>query len=97
MKMDDYDPSSGQTSTCVDDVFFILKRVISRSISTSEPEVVASTVKAILKALDTGYTQVFQQKMSFAFAGQEPAARNAERSMKQAKINYMVKQIINFT
>ncbi|KAI9273055.1 COG4 transport protein-domain-containing protein [Phascolomyces articulosus] len=90
MKLDDYDPASSQTSTCVDDVFFILKKVVKRSISTCGPEVVAATVKAILKTLDSGYLQVFQQKMSVTFAGQEPGTRNAERSAEQAKINYMV-------
>ncbi|KAI7854030.1 COG4 transport protein-domain-containing protein [Circinella umbellata] len=90
MKLDDYDPSSGQTSTCVDDVFFILQKVVKRSISTCEPDVVAATVKAILKTLDSGYLQVFQQKMSVTFAGQEPGNRNVERSIEQAKINYMV-------
>ncbi|KAI8138173.1 COG4 transport protein-domain-containing protein [Fennellomyces sp. T-0311] len=90
MKLDDYDPSSSQTSTCVDDVFFILKKVVKRSISTCEPDVVVATVKAILKALDNSYLQVFQQKMSVTFAGQEPGNRSAERSAEQAKVNYMV-------
>ncbi|KAI7884571.1 COG4-domain-containing protein [Lichtheimia hyalospora FSU 10163] len=90
MKLDDYDPAAGYTSTCVDDVFFILKKVIRRCITTCEPEVLVSTVNNILKDLDTGYLQVFQQKMSVAFAGQENGGRSAERSADQAKINYMV-------
>ena len=97
MKLDDYDPSSSQTSTCVDDVFFILKKVMKRSISTCEPDVVTATVKAILKTLDSAYLQVFQQKMSVTFAGQEPGNRNAERSAEQAKVNYMVRVYFWFT
>ncbi|KAI9316416.1 COG4 transport protein-domain-containing protein [Dichotomocladium elegans] len=90
MRLDTYDPSAGQTSTCVDDVFFILKKVLKRAISTCDPETVASTVDTILKKLDVGYLQVFQQKMSITFAGQESSTRGNQRSIEQAKINYMV-------
>ncbi|KAG0194232.1 Golgi transport complex subunit 4 [Apophysomyces sp. BC1034] len=90
MKMDDYDASSSQTSTCVDDVFFILKKVVKRSISTYEPEVISSTIRVVAKALDSGYIQVFRQKMSVAFAGYDNGARTGDRSADQAKMNYMV-------
>ncbi|KAI8373112.1 COG4 transport protein-domain-containing protein [Radiomyces spectabilis] len=90
MTMDEYDPSIAPTSTCVDDVFFILKKVIKRSISTYEPEVITSTVQTVLKTLDNLYIQTFQQKMSMAFAGQELTGRSADRSLDQAKISYMI-------
>ncbi|KAF7728336.1 Golgi transport complex subunit 4 [Apophysomyces ossiformis] len=90
MKLDHYDPSSGQTSTCVDDVFFILKKVVKRSISTYEPEVISSTIGAVMKGLDSSYMQQFRQKMSSAFAGYDNTARAGDRSIDQAKINYMV-------
>lgn len=88
MRMDQSVAADGEISTCVDDVFFILKKVIRRCITTSEPDVMAATVGTILKVLDAGYLQVFQQKMAVAFAGQEP--RGSERSTEQAKIQYMV-------
>lgn len=90
MKLDDYDTVTTQTSTCVDDVFFVLKKTLKRSISTSEPDIVAATVRLILKTLDTGYLQIFQQRMSAAFSNHDPANRGSEKSPDQAKISYMV-------
>lgn len=90
MKLDDYDPSTAQTSTCVDDVFFILKTVIKRCISTYEPEVVAATVRTTLKTLEIAYLNQFQQKMSTVFTSYDTTGRNAERAIEIAKINYMV-------
>ncbi|KAL0078588.1 COG4 transport protein-domain-containing protein [Phycomyces blakesleeanus] len=90
MQLDDYDPAVGPTSTCVDDVFFILKKVLKRSITTSEPEVVSATMRVVLKTLDTGYIQVLQRKMATTFSGHESGSRNAEKLLEQAKITYMV-------
>lgn len=90
MKLDDYDPSISQTSTCVDDVFFILKTVMKRCISTYEPEVVSSTVRTTTKILEIGYLNLFQQKMSTVFTAYDTTGRNAERAIELAKINYMV-------
>lgn len=90
MKLDDYDPSTSQTSTCVDDVFFILKTVMKRCISTYEPEVVSSTVRTTTKILEIGYLNLFQQKMSTVFTAYDTTGRNAERAIELAKINYMV-------
>lgn len=90
MKLDDYDPSAGHTSTCVDDVFFIIKTVIKRCISTYEPEVVASTVKMTLKTLEIAYLNQFQLKMSTVFTAYDTTGRNAERAIELAKVNYMV-------
>lgn len=90
MKLDDYDPSTSQTSTCVDDVFFILKTIMKRCISTYEPEVVSSTVRTTTKILEIGYLNLFQQKMSTVFTAYDTTGRNAERAIELAKINYMV-------
>ncbi|CAO3620371.1 unnamed protein product [Mucor hiemalis] len=90
MKLDDYDPSTSQTSTCVDDVFFILKTVIKRCISTYETETVASTVQTTIKTLEIAYLNQFQQKMSTVFTAYDTTGRNAERAIEMAKVNYMV-------
>jgi hypothetical protein len=90
LKLDDLDPSTSQTSTCVDDVFFILKTVIQRCISTYEPDVVQSTVRTITKVLETGYLNRFQQKLSTVFNTYDTTGRSAERAIELAKINYMV-------
>ncbi|KAI9357524.1 COG4 transport protein-domain-containing protein [Pilaira anomala] len=90
MKMDDYDPSVSQTSTCVDDVFFILKTVIKRCISTYEPQVVGSTVRTTLKTLEVAYINQFQQRMSTVFSSYDSTGRNAERAIEMAKTSYMV-------
>lgn len=90
MKLDEYDPSISQTSTCVDDVFFILKTVMQRCISTYEPDVVQSTVRTITKILEIGYLNQFQQKLSTVFHAYDTTGRNAERAIELAKVNYMV-------
>lgn len=90
MKMDDYDPSVSQTSTCVDDVFFILKTVIKRCISTYEPQVVGSTVRTTLKTLEVAYINQFQQRMSTVFSSYDSTGRNAEKAIEMAKTSYMV-------
>lgn len=90
MKLDDYDPSTAQTSTCVDDVFFILKTVIKRCITTYEPDVVAATVRTTLKTLEIAYLNQFQQKMATVFTSYDTTGRNAERAIEQAKISYMI-------
>ncbi|KAI7863063.1 COG4 transport protein-domain-containing protein [Spinellus fusiger] len=90
MLLDTYDPDVGHTSTCVDDIFFILKKVLKRSITTCEPEVVRSTVRAVTRVLETGFLQLLEQKMNTTFSGHESGSRNAEKLLEQAKINYMV-------
>ncbi|KAI8344397.1 COG4 transport protein-domain-containing protein [Chlamydoabsidia padenii] len=88
MKMDNYD-SSSQTSSCVDDVFYILKKVVKRSLSTYQPDIVMTTIQTVLKSVDTGYSQVLQQRLVHAFAANDTSSRS-DRHMEQAKINYMV-------
>ncbi|KAI7900656.1 COG4 transport protein-domain-containing protein [Cokeromyces recurvatus] len=90
MKIDDYDPSSSPVSTCVDDVFFILKAALKRCISTYDPEVICSTVKTEMKILEIGYLNQFQQRMSTIFTSHDTSGRNLERAIEQAKVNYMV-------
>ncbi|KAI8355710.1 COG4 transport protein-domain-containing protein [Blakeslea trispora] len=89
IQLDDYD-SSSHTSTCVDDVFFILKTVLKRAISTYEPEVVASTTRAVAKILEFNYLNTFQQKMSTVFTSYDTTGRSAEKAIEVAKIQYMV-------
>ncbi|KAI8987413.1 COG4 transport protein-domain-containing protein [Mycotypha africana] len=90
MKLDDYDPTLASTSTCVDDVFFILKAVLKRAISTYEPQVVSSTVRTAVTILESTYLQVLHQRLNTVFTSYDPSGRNAERAMEQAKIDYMV-------
>ncbi|KAI8375685.1 COG4 transport protein-domain-containing protein [Choanephora cucurbitarum] len=90
IQLDDYDGSSSHTSSCVDDVFFILKTVVKRAISTYEPEVVASTTRAVMKVLELSYLNPFQQKMSTVFTSYDTTGRNAEKGIEMAKISYMV-------
>ncbi|RCH95235.1 Golgi transport complex subunit 4 [Rhizopus stolonifer] len=90
MKLDEYDASASHTSTCVDDVFFILKTVVKRAISTYEPEVVASTARTVVKILEMSYLKPFQQKMSTVFTSYDATGRNAEKAIEMAKVNYMV-------
>lgn len=89
--LDDYDSAASHaSSTCVDDVFFILKTLLKRSLATSDPEVISSTVRGLLKTLETQYIHHFQQKMSTVFTAHDTTGRNAERAIEMAKLNYMV-------
>lgn len=89
--LDDYDPATPHaSSTCVDDVFFILKTILKRCISTYKPDVISSTVRTLLKALENQYIHYFQQHMSTVFTAHDTTGRNAEKVIENAKISYMV-------
>ncbi|KAI8097538.1 COG4 transport protein-domain-containing protein [Halteromyces radiatus] len=90
MELDNYDASSSQTSTCVDDVFYILKKVMKRSISTYQPDLVMATVQTVLKSVETGYSQLLQQRLVNAFSSTDTSSSRLDRAMEQAKISYMV-------
>ncbi|KAI9263690.1 COG4 transport protein-domain-containing protein [Sporodiniella umbellata] len=91
ISLGDHDTSMPHTSsTHVDDVFFILKTLLKRSISTSDPELILSTVRSLLKTLEAQYINHFQQKMSTVFTSHETTGRNSERAIETAKLNYMI-------
>lgn len=89
--LDDYDSAIPHaSSTCVDDVFFILKTILKRCISTYKPDVISSTVRTLLKALENQYIHYFQQHMSTVFTAHDTTGRSAEKAIENAKISYMV-------
>ncbi|KAG1050043.1 hypothetical protein G6F43_007659 [Rhizopus delemar] len=91
IQLDDFDTSAQHvSSTCVDDVFFILKTILKRTLSASDPEIISSTVRNLLKALENQYLAHFQTRMSTVFTAHDTTGRNAERAIEMAKVNYMV-------
>jgi hypothetical protein len=87
MSIDEYDSAAGETSSCVDDVFFILKKVTNRCISTAHLDTVTSMINLLIKIIESEYIGFFQRKMSTAFTGHEPGNSKA---VELAKLSYMV-------
>jgi hypothetical protein len=87
MSIDEYDESAGETSSCVDDVFFILKKVTNRCISTASVDTITSTINLIIKIMESDYIGFFQRKMSTAFSGHET---NKAKTIEVAKSAYMI-------
>ncbi len=80
MKIDKYEEGS-TTSSCVEDVFYILKECLTRAVTTSDIECLSSMINSVNQSLEVDYLTVFQKRLLTAFATAEP---------KDAKIGYMV-------
>ncbi|CAG8755388.1 2108_t:CDS:2, partial [Racocetra persica] len=80
MIIDDYDEGS-ITSSCVGDVFYILKECLTRALSTSDFECLTSMVNLVNQSLEFDYITLFQKRLVTAFATPEP---------KDAKTGYMI-------
>ncbi|KAL2917072.1 Golgi transport complex subunit 4 [Polyrhizophydium stewartii] len=68
LKIDTHDPAN-LTSSCVDDVFFILKTSMRRGISTSDADCLCALINSISRLLEVDFMGVLQKKLSLAFAG----------------------------
>jgi hypothetical protein len=87
MSIDEYDSAVGETSSCVDDVFFILKKVTNRCMSTAHLDTVTSMINLLIKVIESDYIGFFQRKMSSAFTGHDSSNSKA---VDLAKLSYMV-------
>ncbi|KAF8978675.1 Golgi transport complex subunit 4 [Entomortierella lignicola] len=67
MKIDEYD-AGNKTSSCVDDVFYILKKTISRAVYTSNVDCLAAMINFIKNTLEMDYISVFQRSMAGVFS-----------------------------
>jgi hypothetical protein len=83
MSIDERDESN-QTSSCVDDVFFILKKSATRAVSTSDMDVITSIVNLMNQSLELDYLNSIQKRLVAAFVAND---------MKDAKIEYMVRTV----
>ena len=68
-------------------MFFILKKVTNRCISTAHLDTITSMINLIIKVIDSEYIEFFQRKMSTAFSGHESGNSKA---VELAKLAYMV-------
>ncbi|KAI8347136.1 COG4 transport protein-domain-containing protein [Mortierella sp. GBAus27b] len=80
MRIDEYDVGS-KTSSCVDDVFYILKKTISRAVNTSNVDCMAAMINFIKNTLEMDYVAVFQRNMAGVFSNGDT---------KEARFQYMV-------
>lgn len=79
-KIDKYEEGN-ITSSCVGDIFYILKECLTRVISTSDVDCLISMVNLISQSLEVDYIAMIQKRLLAAFATTEP---------KDSKIGYMV-------
>ncbi|KAJ3007684.1 Golgi transport complex subunit 4 [Thoreauomyces humboldtii] len=75
MSIDSSDPSD-MTSTCVEDVFYILKTCTRRALATADSNCISAIVNGIGRILELDYINVFQNRLSSVFAGVD--ARDAK-------------------
>ncbi|KAF9558375.1 Golgi transport complex subunit 4 [Mortierella alpina] len=80
MKIDEYDFGS-QTSSCVDDVFYILKKTILRAVYTSNVDCLAAMINFIKNTLEMDYISVFLKNMGSVFSSGDT---------KEARFQYMI-------
>ncbi|CAG8540538.1 13245_t:CDS:10 [Ambispora gerdemannii] len=69
------------TSSCVDDVFYILKRSAFRAVSTSNVDCIVTMVNVVNQCLETEFIKVHQKRLVSAFTSNEA---------KDAKLSYMI-------
>ncbi|KAF9428853.1 Golgi transport complex subunit 4 [Podila epigama] len=62
MAIDEYDVGS-QTSSCVDDVFYIIKKTISRAVYTSNVDCLAAMINFVQRTLEMDYIAFFKRSM----------------------------------
>ncbi|KAF9973616.1 Golgi transport complex subunit 4 [Actinomortierella ambigua] len=80
MKINERDQGS-LTSSCVDDVFYILKKTISRAVYTSNVDCLAAMINFIQRTLEMDYLAEFQKDMQNAFSNGDT---------REARLEYMV-------
>jgi hypothetical protein len=81
MRIDKYEEGS-TSSSCVEDVFYILKECLTRTVMTSDMECLTSMVNLVNQCLKDDYLAIFKEKLLTAFATAES---------KDAKFSYMVR------
>ncbi|KAF9167818.1 Golgi transport complex subunit 4 [Actinomortierella ambigua] len=80
MKINERDRGS-LTSSCVDDVFYILKKTISRAVYTSNVDCLAAMINFIQRTLEMDYLAEFQKEMQTAFSNGDTG---------EARLDYMI-------
>ncbi|TPX72736.1 hypothetical protein SpCBS45565_g00171 [Spizellomyces sp. 'palustris'] len=70
LSIDTYDKND-LTSSCVEDVFFILKTCTRRALSTSDSNCICAIINGIGKILELDYINVFQKRSGSAFSSTE--------------------------
>ncbi|KAI9002120.1 COG4 transport protein-domain-containing protein [Hyaloraphidium curvatum] len=80
MKIDEYERGNA-TSSCVDDVFYILKKSSARIISTADPDSLCAMINVFGQVLEADYINAFQKQLSTAFPSLETS---------DSKIGFMV-------
>ncbi|KAG9305550.1 hypothetical protein G9A89_003613 [Geosiphon pyriformis] len=77
----DRNEDGNSTSSCVDDVFYILKRSLSRALSTSNIDCISTMINLIHQSLENEFIKVIQKRLMSSFASNDN---------KDAKVSYMI-------
>ena len=81
MKLEEYDQTS-RMSSCVDDVFYILRGSIARATSTGDPDCVCAVINGIGRILEVDYISEFQKRLATAFSTTDA---------RESKLNFVVR------
>ncbi|KAI8801437.1 COG4 transport protein-domain-containing protein [Cladochytrium replicatum] len=80
VKIDHYEPGS-RTSSCVDDVFYILRTSTTRALSTSNADSLCALVGSIGRSLEVDYMYGFQKRLT-------NSVEAATEGPKETKLNF---------
>ncbi|TPX30987.1 hypothetical protein SmJEL517_g05574 [Synchytrium microbalum] len=80
LKIDQYD-SNNLITSCVDDVFYVLKNCTIRCLSSLDVDILCALINSLGRIVEVHYMSVFQKKLSSAFSNTET---------KDSKISFMV-------
>jgi hypothetical protein len=80
------------TTTAPDDVFYILKLVLSRLISTGRAKFAIRSLESIRLSIDTLYLGCIKKKLDNVYSGASLGATGsrADKAEKDAKLSYIV-------
>ena len=80
MRLDTYEPGNS-ISSCVDDVFFIIKKCFQRSLASNNMRILSVFASSLGKLLDVEFVSKLQKKLQNAFSSIDS---------KESKIQFMV-------
>ncbi|TPX44877.1 hypothetical protein SeMB42_g03361 [Synchytrium endobioticum] len=70
LKIDQYE-APNQTTTCVDDVFFVLKSSTMRCLSSLDVDILCALINSLGRILEVHYISTFQKKLASVFSTTE--------------------------
>eukprot|EP00842_Homolaphlyctis_polyrhiza_P005133 jgi/Hompol1/5620/HPOL_004593-RA len=79
LKIDQLEPSM-LVSSCVSDVFYVLKTGMQRGISTGDPDCLCALINSISRLLEVDFMNVLQRKLSQSFGSNTDSSKDMQSS-----------------